>query len=213
METKPDLNIIKPTTVAGGRFKDIRIFEETIISEPLICDELVVYDTLICQAPIQAKKLSIRGNAIFNQELTSLEITIDGYLEAHQLLKCNKLNIKNQLKALGKVEGYETIISGMAEFKDFDGFSLQVTGLIHCFETLRCNHISMLNPARGDLNEVMGANVSIEVSGDDPIIQVKINNLMAYHVSLNHTEVMYLEAKNVTLDDHSIIHRYREIGK
>jgi len=206
------LNVLKPTTIQGGKFEEVRIFANTTVEQAIQVDELDVYDAAVFNGEVRAKKIKVNGTAIFNGPVIAMEIIVNGTIDFNHFVKTNQLTVKNQVNALeSKVESHETIIEGSAFIKDLDGFNLTVHGMVNCQELLRCNHILITKTGRGTFNQVMSAIVTIqpESFGSEP--RVTINDLIAYDVTLQNTHINHIKAQKITTDDHTVINELEYI--
>lgn len=215
MAERSNLYILQPETISGGHYHDVRFFADISVTGNIQMETLTVYERAIFHGSVTAKKIIIQGEAIFHGPLTTYELVIVGTGMFHGSVKCNRLQVNNQLTSSGKIEAYEGAVKGMAHVYQYDGFTLLVQGFFRCDDKLRCHHMTFGPSGRGNLNEVYGAMVRIQSENylNDGKPQVMIQHLIAYDVTLRYTWINRLEAKNVNKDETSVIIEQKIIGK
>src|SRR5690554_910829 len=103
MKGREDLSLLHTGTHQGGTFGEVRVFASTTFTGPIDCETLTIYDgEAMFEKNVRAKRVIIKGKAIFHATLTALSIEANGKVKTDGDVKTNRLIVKDAFLSTAK---------------------------------------------------------------------------------------------------------------
>jgi cytoskeletal protein CcmA (bactofilin family) len=143
-----DLKLVGTTSASGGRFGNVRITGEAVLSGVTVCRSLKCVGTVGIQGDLQADFLKLTGECRVHGNLRSSRIRAMGELTVSGDVTGNRIKLMGGIRVSGNCEADEILLSG----------ALDMEGLLNADQV----DIRMHGPCRA--KEIGGGTVTVKRS-------------------------------------------------
>lgn len=163
---KRDLRLSGASVATGGEYRDVKVSGASKITSDILCETMNISGAITVDGNVKAQSCKVSGACKINGNVESDEIRISGGSSITGTLTGKEITLSGGIKVGGDIKSNLLKLSGeISVGGDMECEEFRLTGGINATGVVNCEKCELELASRSELNELVGANISVREKG------------------------------------------------